>query len=64
MGTVRPLARILEAELTRKLGAMIRLKFDGYALDMVSRAQTVQKLVQAEVPLDKALAAVMFEDEE
>ena len=64
MGTVRPLARILEAELARKLGAEVKLRFDPYALDMVSRAQTVQKLVMAEVPLEKALAGVMFEDDE
>lgn len=36
--TVRPLAYVLEAELSAKFGATIWLRFDGYALDMVSRA--------------------------
>ena len=58
LGTVVPLARILEAELSRKLEAEIRLKFDTYPLDMVSRAQVVSKLVQAGVALDTATMAV------
>ena len=53
-----PLARILEDELSRKLEADVRLKFDSYPLDMVSRAQVVSKLVQAGVPLDTATMAV------
>ncbi len=63
MGTVRPLARVLEAELSRKLGATIRLRFDGYALDMVSRAQVVQKLAQAGVALEVAMSAVGMTDD-
>ena len=58
LGTVVPLARILEAELSRKLEAEIRLRFDTYPLDMVSRAQVVSKLVQAGVALDVATMAV------
>ena len=58
MGTVLPLARLIEAELSRKLEADIRLAFDGYAMDMVSRAQVVQKLAQAGVALPVAMAAV------
>ena len=58
LGTVVPLARILEAELSRKLEAEIRLRFDTYPLDMVSRAQVVSKLVQAGVALDTATMAV------
>ena len=58
LGTVVPLARILEAELSRKLEVEIRLRFDTYPLDMVSRAQVVSKLVQAGVALDTATMAV------
>lgn len=58
LGTVVPLARILEDELSRKLETEIRLKFDSYPLDMVSRAQVVSKLVQAGVALDTATMAV------
>lgn len=64
MGTVVPLARLLETELARKLEAPIRLRFDGYALDMVSRAQVVEKLAKAGVSMGVALAAVgMMEDD-
>ena len=63
MGTVRPLARILEAELSGKLGAAIRLRFDSYALDMVSRAQVVSKLVAAGVAAETAMAAVALTDD-
>ena len=61
MTTVRPLARLIEAELSQKLGATIKLSFDPYALDMVSRAQVIQKLEQAGVSLPTALAAVGME---
>ena len=53
-----PLARILEHELTVKLEADVRLKFDTYAMGMVSRAQVVQKLAAAGVPMTTALEAV------
>ena len=56
MGTVRPLARILEDELTRKLEAPIRLRFDGYPMDLQARAATFQKLVAGCVPVNEALA--------
>ena len=58
LSTVVPLPRILEDELSRKLEAEIRLQFDSYPLDMVSRAQVVSKLVQAGVALDTATLAV------
>ena len=58
LSTVVPLARILEDELSRKLETEVRLKFDSYPLDMVSRAQVVSKLVQAGVALDTATMAV------
>ena len=48
MGTVVPLAKLLETELTEKMGASVRLTFDGYARDMVSRSQVFAKLVAAE----------------
>ena len=58
MNTVQPMAKILEHELTEKLEAEVSLKFDTYALDMVSRAQVVSKLAQAGVPMTTALSAV------
>ena len=63
MGAVRPLARLVEAELSAKLGAEIRLRFDSYALDMVSRAQVVSKLTMAGVALDTAMSAVGMMDD-
>ena len=48
MGTVVPLANLLETELTEKMGASVRLTFDGYARDMVSRAQVFAKLAAVE----------------
>ena len=48
MGVVVPMARLLETELSEKLGAAVRLKFDRYATDMVSRAQTFAKLAAVE----------------
>ena len=50
MNTVLPLAKIIEHELTEKLEAEVKLVFDNYALDMVSRAQVVAKLVSAAWP--------------
>ena len=44
-----------------KLEAEVRLKFDTYAMDMVSRAQEVEKLVAAGVSLPVALARIMHE---
>ena len=48
MGVVRPLARLLETELTAKFGAAIEIKFDGYPMDMVSRSQVFAKLAAVE----------------
>ena len=48
MGVVVPMARLLEAELTEKLGAAVSLKFDRYPMDLVSRAQTLSKLAAVE----------------
>ena len=63
MSTVLPLARLIEAELSRKLAAPIRLAFDGYALDMVSRAQVVHKLTSAGVDIGVAMSAVGLLDD-
>ena len=48
MGTVLPIARQIETELTAKLDTPVKLRFDGYAKDMVSRAQVFSKLIAAE----------------
>jgi len=61
-GTVLPLARVLQDEIEAKLEGECRLTFDTYALDMVSRASVVDKLVRAGVPTATALAAVGLED--
>ena len=58
MNVVVPLARVLEHELTLKLETAVKLKFDTYALDMVSRSQVVSKLTSAGVDMGVALAAV------
>ena len=58
LGTVLPLARLVEHELSMKLETPVELKFDSYALDMVSRATVVAKLAQAGVNMQTALAAV------
>ena len=62
LNTVLPLARLVEHELTLKLEAPVELKFDSYALDMVSRATVVAKLAQAGVPMATALDAVGMGD--
>ena len=48
MGVVRPLAVLLETELTEKFGAPVSLKFDDYGRDMVSRSQVFAKLAAVE----------------
>ena len=63
MNTVLPLARLVEAELTEKLEVSVKLRFDNYAMDMVSRAGVVDKLVRAGVPIATAMAAVGLEEE-
>ena len=56
MGTVKPLAKILERELSEKFGVPVRLKFDLYAVDLAGRAQAFQKLVAGGVAVNEALA--------
>ena len=55
MGTVKPLARLLETELTMKLEAPVELVFDSYPLDLAGRAQAFQKLVAGGVDVQQAL---------
>ena len=56
LGTVLPLARLLEVELTAKLDTPVRLRFDNYPLDLAGRAQAFQKLVAGGVSVNEALA--------
>ena len=55
LGTVQPLARLLEAELSAKLEVHIRLSFDLYNVDLAGRAQAFQKLVAGGVAVNEAL---------
>lgn len=56
LGTVQPLARLLEAELSAKLETDVRLRFDLYNVDLAGRAQAFQKLVAGGVAVTEALA--------
>ena len=58
MNTVLPIGRLIEHELTMRLEATVKLRFDSYPMDVVSRATVVSKLTQAGVSLPVALAAV------
>ena len=62
LGTVLPLARLVEHELSVKLESPVKLRFDSYAMDMVSRATVVAKLTQAGVPIATALDAIGLAD--
>ena len=57
MGTVVPMARLLEAELRDKLEADVRLRFDPYPLDIQGRAAGFAKMVAGGVSVEQALAA-------
>ena len=56
LGVVMPLARQIEHELTAKLDAYVRLRFDLYNVDLAGRAQAFQKLVAGGVGVNEALA--------
>ena len=61
---VQPLARIVEEELSAKLETDVALSFDRLqAADTASKARAVQSFVNAEVPLDRALALAGIEAE-
>ena len=63
LGVVRPLARMLEAELSEKFGVAITLKFDNYPMDMVSRAQVFKHLAAVEgVSPEMAMALAQIGD--
>ena len=63
LGTVLPLARLVEHELTAKLETPVRLKFDSYPTDMVSRASVFAKLAAVEgVSPEMALALAQIGD--
>ena len=44
LGTVLPLARLVEHELTEKLETDVWLKFDNYPLDLAGRRSGVSKV--------------------
>ena len=63
MGVVRPLARMLSAELSEKFNVPIRLRFDNYPLDQVSRATVFSKLAAVQgVSPEMALALAQIGD--
>ena len=64
--TIVPMARVVEAELSAKLGASIRLNFDSlFAGDLSGRARAFQSLVKGGMDLSKAAAlAGLMESEE
>ena len=65
MGTVKPLARLIEHELAARLGEPVRLRFDSYGRDMVSRAQVFAKLIAADgVTVEKALEVAGLVDDQ
>ena len=64
LGTVLPLARLLETELSEKLETPVKLRFDLYNVDLAGRAQAFQKLVAGGVAVNEALATagLLLED--
>ena len=64
LNLVSPMARMVEHELSAKLETPVKLRFDSYAMDMVSRATVVAKLTGAGVAPGVALAAVGLVDDE
>ena len=56
LGTVAPLGRVVERELSDKFGVPVRLRFDLYNFDLAGRAAAFQKLVTGGVAVSEALA--------
>ena len=56
MGTVKPLARLLEHELSVKLDTPVRLKFDRYPTDLAGRAAAFKALVTGGMDVAAAVA--------
>ena len=55
MGTVKPLARLIEHELSARLETPVKLHLDDYGRDLAGRAQAFQKLVAGGVAVNEAL---------
>ena len=62
MMSIEPVRKSLERELQRNINENIKLKSDNYALDMVSRAQVVDKLTRSGVAINVAMEAVGLND--
>ena len=64
LGTVRPLAKLLEHELSAKLETPIRLKFDAYPTDLAGRASAFKALVTGgmDVAGAAAVSGLLIED--
>ena len=56
MGTVLPLARLVEHELTAKLETPVSLRFDLHATDLAGRAGAFKGLVGGGMEIERALA--------
>ena len=56
MGTVRPLARLLEHELSTKLDTPVKLRFDAYPTDLAGRASAFKALVTGGMDVAAAVA--------
>lgn len=54
-GSVLPVARLIEQELSRKFEVRVSLGFDGYPLDLQGRASAFQRLVAGGVDVNEAL---------
>lgn len=56
-GSVAPLARVIEAEITAKLGTTVRLRFDELrASDLAGRTRAFQSMVGGGMEIEKAAA--------
>ena len=55
LGVVRPIAKMLELELSARLEAPVRFIFDNYPVDLAGRAAAFQKLVAGGVSVNEAL---------
>lgn len=64
MGTVRPLGKLLEHELTQKFEIPVRLRFDNYPIDLAGRAMAFQKLVAGGVAVTEALVTAGLLEQE
>ena len=54
--TLAPLAKLIEAELSTKLEASVRIGFDLYGFDLAGRAMAFGKLVNGGMAVDAALS--------